>query len=484
MSTGRARPKFSEYSVQLREKQKLRRMYGVLEGQFRRYFEMADRAKGVTGETLLQLLERRLDNIVYRIGFATSRSEARQLVRHGHFRVNGRKVNVPSYLVRAGDTVSVRERSQKVTRIQEALELAQRRGVPDWLEVDPRVVRGPREGAAGALRSDDAHQREAGRRALFQVADGNRGRRPWSFRKHESSTPEAVLQSNWRELIKPKRLEVEEKSLTPTYGKFFGEPFERGYGTTIGNALRRVLLSSLQGAAIVAVRVNGVLHEFSTLPGVAEDVTDIVLNLKEVRVKLNDGATEEIAHIRVRGERRGDGGRHPGRPAGRDPEPEASTSPPSPKDAELDMELVIRLGRGYVPAERNKREGDAVGTIPIDAIFSPVTKVNFVVTNARVGQRTDYDKLTPRGAHRRQRASRGRGRVRRTHPAGPARHLRQLRGAAGRRRGRVQPRDRRSTRTSSGRSRTSSSACARRTACRTPTSATSASWCRRPSRRC
>jgi small subunit ribosomal protein S4 len=139
---GQARPKFSEYSVQLREKQKLRRMYGVLEGQFRRYFEMADRAKGVTGETLLQLLERRLDNIVYRVGFATSRSEARQLVRHGHFRVNGKKVNVPSFLVRAGDTVSVRERSQKVARIQGALELAQRRGVPDWLEVSPESFAG------------------------------------------------------------------------------------------------------------------------------------------------------------------------------------------------------------------------------------------------------------------------------------------------------------------------------------------------------
>jgi small subunit ribosomal protein S4 len=139
---GQARPKFSEYSVQLREKQKLRRMYGVLEGQFRRYFEMADRAKGVTGEILLQLLERRLDNVVYRIGFATSRSEARQLVRHGHFRVNGRKVNVPSYLIRAGDSVGVRERSQKVTRIQEALELAQRRGIPDWLEVTPESFAG------------------------------------------------------------------------------------------------------------------------------------------------------------------------------------------------------------------------------------------------------------------------------------------------------------------------------------------------------
>jgi len=139
---GQARPKFSEYSIQLREKQKLRRIYGVLEGQFRRYFEMADRARGVTGETLLQLLERRLDNIVYRLGFATSRAEARQLVRHGHFRVNGRKVDVPSYLVRRGDVVTVRERSRKVSRIQESLELAQRRGVPDWLEVNAESFAG------------------------------------------------------------------------------------------------------------------------------------------------------------------------------------------------------------------------------------------------------------------------------------------------------------------------------------------------------
>jgi small subunit ribosomal protein S4 len=134
---GQARPKFSEYSIQLREKQKLRRIYGVLEGQFRRYFEMADRAKGVTGETLLQLLERRLDNMVYRMGFATSRTEARQLVRHSHFSVNGRKVNVPSFLVKVGDVVAVTDRSHKVARITEALELAQRRGVPDWLEVTP-----------------------------------------------------------------------------------------------------------------------------------------------------------------------------------------------------------------------------------------------------------------------------------------------------------------------------------------------------------
>jgi small subunit ribosomal protein S4 len=133
---GQGRVKFSEYSLQLREKQKLKRMYRLLEGQFRRLFERADRTKGITGETLMILLERRLDNMVYRLGFANSRAEARQLVRHGHFLVNERKVDIPSALVKAGDVVTVRDRSRKVARIQEALELSQRRGVPEWLEVD------------------------------------------------------------------------------------------------------------------------------------------------------------------------------------------------------------------------------------------------------------------------------------------------------------------------------------------------------------
>jgi small subunit ribosomal protein S4 len=133
---GQKRPKFSEYSIQLREKQKVKRMYGLLEQQFRRTFAVAAKVKGITGETLLSLLERRLDNVTYRLGFASSRAEARLLVRHGHILVNGKRVNVPSYFVRVGDVVSVKEQSRQIGRILMALEGAQRRGVPDWAELD------------------------------------------------------------------------------------------------------------------------------------------------------------------------------------------------------------------------------------------------------------------------------------------------------------------------------------------------------------
>jgi small subunit ribosomal protein S4 len=139
---GQGRQKFSEYALQLREKQKVKRMYGLLEGQFRRYFQMAARSKGVTGEILLQFLERRLDNMVYRMGFSTSRAEARQMVRHGHFTVNGRKVDIPSALLKVGDVVAVREKSRKITRIQEALAQAEHRGSPDWLEVQVEAFSG------------------------------------------------------------------------------------------------------------------------------------------------------------------------------------------------------------------------------------------------------------------------------------------------------------------------------------------------------
>jgi small subunit ribosomal protein S4 len=133
---GQKRPKFSEYSVQLREKQKLKRMYGLLESQFRRTFTRASRERGITGEALLVLLERRLDNVTYRLGFASSRAEGRLLVRHGHILVNGKRVNIPSYFVRVGDVVSVKERSRQMARVLTALDGAQRRGVPDWAELD------------------------------------------------------------------------------------------------------------------------------------------------------------------------------------------------------------------------------------------------------------------------------------------------------------------------------------------------------------
>lgn len=133
---GQGRPKFSEYSIQLREKQKVKRMYGLLENQFRRTFARASREKGITGETLLVLLERRLDNVTYRLGFASSRAEARLLVRHGHILVNGKRVNVPSYSIRVGDVVSVQEQSRQMARVLTALEGAQRRGVPEWAELD------------------------------------------------------------------------------------------------------------------------------------------------------------------------------------------------------------------------------------------------------------------------------------------------------------------------------------------------------------
>jgi small subunit ribosomal protein S4 len=139
---GQGRIKVSDYGTQLREKQRVKRTYGLLENQFRSYFEKAERMKGVTGENLLVLLEKRLDSMVYRMGFATSRTEARQLVRHSHFTVNGRKVNVPSYLVRPGDIVELREKSRQVARINEALDGVMRRGLPSWVEVDRSGFKG------------------------------------------------------------------------------------------------------------------------------------------------------------------------------------------------------------------------------------------------------------------------------------------------------------------------------------------------------
>jgi DNA-directed RNA polymerase subunit alpha len=190
----------------------------------------------------------------------------------------------------------------------------------------------------------------------------------------------------------PMRIEVDKETLSPTYGKFSAEAFERGFGTTIGNSLRRVLLSSLTGAAVTTVRIEGVLHEFSTIPGVTEDVTGIILNVKSLRLKLH---TDKPKTIRLR--KKG-----PGEAKGSDIVHDADVTILTPdlhvatldKEATLDVEMMVKPGRGYVPAERNKEEGLPIGVIAVDSIYSPIKRVNFHVENARVGRVTDYDKLT------------------------------------------------------------------------------------------
>lgn len=200
------------------------------------------------------------------------------------------------------------------------------------------------------------------------------------------------MHNNWRDLIMPKRLQVDTDTLTDTYGKFTAEPFERGFGTTLGNSLRRVLLSSLQGAAIVSVRIKGVLHEFSTIPGVTEDVTEIILNLKGVRLKLHGNDSRSIRIVKK------GAGAITAADIISDPNvvvlnPDHHIATCS-KEADVEMDMVVGLGKGYVPADRNRDERSPVSTIPIDAIFSPIKKIDYTVTNARVGQITDYDKLT------------------------------------------------------------------------------------------
>ncbi len=218
---------------------------------------------------------------------------------------------------------------------------------------------------------------------------------PFSFENQDQPTTSAntkptsdLMAKNWRELIRPRSLEIEDKR--PTYGKFSCEPLERGFGTTLGNSLRRILRSSLQGAAITHVKLDGALHEFTSLPNVVEDVTDIILNLKEVVIRV-----EHDRPYTVRIDKDGEGEITAGDIQVVDGvtilNPQHHIATLSVGGA-LHLEMTIGTGRGYVPSERHG--SGVVGVIPIDSLFSPVTKVNFTVTNARVGQQTDYDKLT------------------------------------------------------------------------------------------
>jgi len=196
----------------------------------------------------------------------------------------------------------------------------------------------------------------------------------------------------WRGFQRPKRLEFERETLTDRFGRFYAQPFERGFGTTIGNALRRVLLSSIDGAAVTAVKIDGVLHEFSPIPGVVEDATDIILNLKQIPLKMHVDTTKTL-YLRVD---------KSGEVKARDIEGDADIEILEPdahiatvaEGGKLHMEMRIKRGRGYVAADKNFDEDLGIGWIPIDSVHSPIKKVNYLVEAARIGQATDYDKLT------------------------------------------------------------------------------------------
>jgi DNA-directed RNA polymerase subunit alpha len=196
----------------------------------------------------------------------------------------------------------------------------------------------------------------------------------------------------WKGFQRPKRLEFEGETLTDRFGRFSAQPFERGFGTTIGNALRRALLSSIEGAAITAVKIDGVLHEFSPIPGVVEDATDIILNLKQIPLKMHVEHTKTL-YLRVD---------KPGIVRAKDIEGDADVEILEPEahiatvsvGGKLHMELRLKRGRGYVSADKNFDEDLGIGWVPVDSVHSPVKKVNYLVEAARLGQKTDYDKLT------------------------------------------------------------------------------------------
>jgi DNA-directed RNA polymerase subunit alpha len=193
-------------------------------------------------------------------------------------------------------------------------------------------------------------------------------------------------------IVKPKRVEFEKKTKSSFYGKFSAGPFEQGYGVTIGNSIRRMLLSSIEGAAVVGVKFEGVYHEFSAIPGVLEDVTEIILNLKQVHLKMAGEVLEERVYLKKD---------HAGRVYAKDivGNPQITVLNPDHliatlgESGELNMEMIVRKGRGYVPAENQDMEGESVQMIPLDAIFSPIEKVRYHIEHTRVGQSTDYDSL-------------------------------------------------------------------------------------------
>jgi DNA-directed RNA polymerase subunit alpha len=203
---------------------------------------------------------------------------------------------------------------------------------------------------------------------------------------------EIPFYKNWHELIQPEKLEVNKQTRTDQYGKFVCQPFERGFATTIGNSLRRILLSSVRGAAITSVKVENALHEFTTIDGVHEDLADIILNFKQVRLKLNDGDSHTVV-IEKKGPGVVTAGDINGGPFVDVMNPDMPICTIT-SDTTFRAEIEVKWGKGYKSAEQNKHEDQPIGVIPIDAAFSPIKRIQYIVSQARVGQQTDFDRLT------------------------------------------------------------------------------------------
>ena len=372
----RSNRKMSEYGLQLRE-QKAKFIYGVLEKPFRNYYEKADRMKGMTGSNLMILLERRLDNVIFRMTFARTRREARQIVDHKQVLVNGKCINIPSYLIKAGDVIEIKEKCKGSQRYKDILEVTAGRSVPAWMDVDQENLKGEIK----ALPTREEIDVPVDEMLILDYRKSTYPRKWRYFAVFDFERP---------------NIEIVEISEDKKYGRFVVEPLERGYGTTLGNSLRRIMLSSLPGAAVSQIKIDGVLHEFSSIPGVKEDVAEIIMNIKSLAIKNSSTGNEvKTAIIDFEGE---------GEVTAADIQVDQDIEIMNPElhiatlnggsDCKLYMELTITKGRGYQGADKNKGEDLPIGVIAVDSIYTPVERVNLTVENTRVGQITDFDKLS------------------------------------------------------------------------------------------
>ncbi len=391
-----ARRKASEYAKQLREKQKVKRIYGLTERQFRNTFDTVAQEGGVKGTNLLVALETRLDNIVYRMGFASSRKAARQLVRHGHVEVNGRRVDIPSYHVRAGPgspggpgQPRARRRSRRRRKPPPAAPPL------SWLTVD--------------------RDKAAGRITERPTRDADPDQRPGTA--HRRALLEVTMTIDLTGLVRPHLVEMTKREDNPNYAEFRLQPLERGFGYTLGNSLRRLLLSSLRGTAVWAFRLDGVVHEHQTVQGVLEDVHQIIQRLKALTLVLAEDVDEAVLTIKRDGRARST----PATSSRNGLGPDRQSRPPALHGAGRPRrhgELYVNKGRGYVEAELQPTDRSLpVDLVRIDAIYNPVRRANF--TRGRDPRRPAHRLRPAHGHGRDQRHHHARGRDRLRRGAGP-----------------------------------------------------------------